>query len=110
MTPVAHDEFREFIDSHREFLILSHVDPDGDAIGSALGAKSEHSKTAEATLTPTGKAADQFTLSAWHTYADPGSYPIMVRVTANGKTGPNGLALQSLKCNLYWPLTRPGTR
>ena len=34
---MAHDEFREFIDSHREFLILSHVDPDGDAIGSALG-------------------------------------------------------------------------
>jgi bifunctional oligoribonuclease and PAP phosphatase NrnA len=37
VTPVAHDEFRGFIDSHREFLILSHVDPDGDAVGSSLG-------------------------------------------------------------------------
>ena len=34
---MPHDEFRRFIDSHTEFLILSHVDPDGDAIGSSLG-------------------------------------------------------------------------
>jgi phosphoesterase RecJ-like protein len=34
---LPHDEFRAFIDAHSEFLILSHVDPDGDAIGSSLG-------------------------------------------------------------------------
>ncbi len=34
---MPHDEFRRFTDSHAEFLILSHVDPDGDAIGSSLG-------------------------------------------------------------------------
>jgi bifunctional oligoribonuclease and PAP phosphatase NrnA len=34
---MPHDAFRTFIDSYREFLILSHVDPDGDAIGSSLG-------------------------------------------------------------------------
>ena len=34
---MPHDQFREFIDRHPEFLILSHVDPDGDAIGSCLG-------------------------------------------------------------------------
>ena len=34
---MPHDEFREFIDSRDEFLILSHLDPDGDAIGSSLG-------------------------------------------------------------------------
>src|SRR5205814_1547306 len=42
--------------------------------------------SAAATLTPTGKAAGQFTLSAWHTYADPGTYPVMIRVTADAKT------------------------
>lgn len=34
---MPHDRFRELIDRHAEFLILSHVDPDGDAIGSCLG-------------------------------------------------------------------------
>ncbi|MGH7681296.1 MAG: DHH family phosphoesterase [Candidatus Eiseniibacteriota bacterium] len=34
---MPYEEFRQFIDSHQEFLILSHVDPDGDAIGSSLG-------------------------------------------------------------------------
>ena len=34
---MPHDEFRHFIDGREEFLILSHVDPDGDAIGSSLG-------------------------------------------------------------------------
>jgi phosphoesterase RecJ-like protein len=34
---VPHDEFHRFIDAHDEFLILSHIDPDGDAIGSSLG-------------------------------------------------------------------------
>jgi len=34
---MPYEAFRAFIDSHREFLILSHVDPDGDAIGSSLG-------------------------------------------------------------------------
>lgn len=29
--------FRAFIDAHDEFLILSHIDPDGDALGSSLG-------------------------------------------------------------------------
>jgi bifunctional oligoribonuclease and PAP phosphatase NrnA len=33
---VSHDRFRELIDKSPEFLILSHVDPDGDAIGSCL--------------------------------------------------------------------------
>jgi bifunctional oligoribonuclease and PAP phosphatase NrnA len=33
---VPHDDFRLFLDRHEEFLILSHVDPDGDAIGSCL--------------------------------------------------------------------------
>jgi bifunctional oligoribonuclease and PAP phosphatase NrnA len=30
-------EFRAFIDTHDDFLILSHIDPDGDALGSSLG-------------------------------------------------------------------------
>ncbi len=29
--------FRAFIDTHDDFLILSHIDPDGDALGSSLG-------------------------------------------------------------------------
>jgi bifunctional oligoribonuclease and PAP phosphatase NrnA len=33
---VPHDDFRRFIDRHEEFLVLAHVDPDGDAIGSCL--------------------------------------------------------------------------
>jgi bifunctional oligoribonuclease and PAP phosphatase NrnA len=33
---MPHDAFRAFIDRHEEFLVLSHVDPDGDAIGSCL--------------------------------------------------------------------------
>lgn len=33
---MPYDRFRQFIDAHEEFLILSHVDPDGDAIGSCL--------------------------------------------------------------------------
>jgi len=33
---VPHDDFRGFLDRHEEFLILAHVDPDGDAIGSCL--------------------------------------------------------------------------
>ncbi len=37
MIGMPHERFREFIDAHSEFLILSHVDPDGDAIGSSLG-------------------------------------------------------------------------
>ena len=32
-----HAAFRAFIDAHDEFLILSHIDPDGDAVGSSLG-------------------------------------------------------------------------
>lgn len=31
------DRFREFIDANDDFLVLSHVDPDGDALGSCLG-------------------------------------------------------------------------
>lgn len=34
---MPHDRFREFIDAHDGFLITSHVDPDGDAVGSSLG-------------------------------------------------------------------------
>lgn len=34
---MPHERFRELIESRPEFLILSHVDPDGDAIGSCLG-------------------------------------------------------------------------
>jgi phosphoesterase RecJ-like protein len=34
---VPHAAFRSFIDGHDDFLILSHIDPDGDAIGSCLG-------------------------------------------------------------------------
>ena len=33
---MPHDGFRQFIDRHEEFLVLAHVDPDGDAIGSCL--------------------------------------------------------------------------
>ena len=33
---MPHDDFRSFIDRHEEFLVLAHVDPDGDAIGSCL--------------------------------------------------------------------------
>ena len=36
MTGLPHDRFRAFLEAHRTFLILSHVDPDGDAIGSCL--------------------------------------------------------------------------
>lgn len=39
MTAVPFDRFRDFVDRHDGFLILSHVDPDGDAIGSCLGLK-----------------------------------------------------------------------
>ena len=31
------ERFRAFIDAHTDFAIFSHVDPDGDAIGSSLG-------------------------------------------------------------------------
>jgi phosphoesterase RecJ-like protein len=34
---VPHAAFRSFINDHDDFLILSHIDPDGDAIGSSLG-------------------------------------------------------------------------
>jgi phosphoesterase RecJ-like protein len=34
--PLPFDRFRDFIDRHAEFLIVSHVDPDGDALGSCL--------------------------------------------------------------------------
>jgi len=34
---VPYAGFRAFIDAHDDFLILSHLDPDGDAIGSSLG-------------------------------------------------------------------------
>jgi phosphoesterase RecJ-like protein len=34
---VPHAAFRAFIDAHDDFLILSHIDPDGDALGSSLG-------------------------------------------------------------------------
>jgi ELWxxDGT repeat protein len=43
-------------------------------------------RTAEATLTLTGKAAGEFILFAWHTYADSGSFAVMIRVTANTMT------------------------
>jgi phosphoesterase RecJ-like protein len=33
---MPHDRFRAFIDNRSEFLILSHLDPDADAIGSCL--------------------------------------------------------------------------
>jgi bifunctional oligoribonuclease and PAP phosphatase NrnA len=36
VTALPHEAFRPFLDAHSEFLILSHVDPDGDAIGSCL--------------------------------------------------------------------------
>ncbi|HKQ19728.1 MAG TPA: DHH family phosphoesterase, partial [Candidatus Eisenbacteria bacterium] len=32
----TYDRFREFLNRHDEFLILSHQDPDGDALGSSL--------------------------------------------------------------------------
>ena len=34
---MPHAAFRAFIDAHDDFLILSHIDPDGDAVGSSLG-------------------------------------------------------------------------
>jgi len=34
---VPYAAFRAFIDAHDDFLILSHIDPDGDALGSSLG-------------------------------------------------------------------------
>lgn len=34
---MSHAAFRVFIDAHDRFLILSHIDPDGDAVGSSLG-------------------------------------------------------------------------
>lgn len=34
---MSHAAFRSFIDAHDDFLILSHIDPDGDALGSSLG-------------------------------------------------------------------------
>ena len=36
MNALVHDRFSVFLEAHREFLILSHVDPDADAIGSCL--------------------------------------------------------------------------
>jgi phosphoesterase RecJ-like protein len=36
VTAIVHDRFRAFFEAHREFLILSHVAPDADAIGSCL--------------------------------------------------------------------------
>lgn len=35
--PMAFDGFEEFVARHGEFLVSSHVDPDGDAVGSCLG-------------------------------------------------------------------------
>jgi len=37
MTDVPFDRFRAFIDAFDSFLVTSHVDPDGDAVGSCLG-------------------------------------------------------------------------
>lgn len=34
---MSHAAFRAFIEAHDDFLILSHIDPDGDALGSSLG-------------------------------------------------------------------------
>jgi len=34
---LPHDRFRAFFEAHAEFLLLSHIDPDGDAVGSSLG-------------------------------------------------------------------------
>jgi phosphoesterase RecJ-like protein len=34
---LPHAAFRAFLDAHDDFLILSHIDPDGDAVGSSLG-------------------------------------------------------------------------
>lgn len=34
---MPHAAFRAFLDAHDEFLVLSHIDPDGDALGSSLG-------------------------------------------------------------------------
>lgn len=34
---MPHAAFRAFVDAHDDFLILSHIDPDGDAVGSSLG-------------------------------------------------------------------------
>ena len=35
-SPASFEAFRAFIDRHDGFLILSHQDPDGDALGSSL--------------------------------------------------------------------------
>ncbi|MBI4364153.1 MAG: bifunctional oligoribonuclease/PAP phosphatase NrnA [Candidatus Latescibacteria bacterium] len=35
--PMPFDAFQTFVARHREFLVSSHVDPDGDALGSCLG-------------------------------------------------------------------------
>jgi phosphoesterase RecJ-like protein len=37
VTAVPFDRFRAFIDAFDAFLVTSHVDPDGDAVGSCLG-------------------------------------------------------------------------
>ncbi|MGE5174767.1 MAG: DHH family phosphoesterase [Hyphomicrobiales bacterium] len=37
MTAMPFDRFRAFIEHHDDFLIVAHVDPDGDAVGSCLG-------------------------------------------------------------------------
>jgi len=34
---MPHAPFRAFIEANDDFLILSHIDPDGDAVGSSLG-------------------------------------------------------------------------
>lgn len=51
--PMSFDGFEEFVARHGEFLVSSHVDPDGDAVGSCLGlalALSRMGKAAEVIL------------------------------------------------------------
>ena len=39
MSDAAFEGLEPFVQSANEFLITSHVDPDGDAVGSSLGLK-----------------------------------------------------------------------
>jgi len=53
MSDAAFEGFEPFVHAGNEFLITSHVDPDGDAVGSSLGLKhalQEMGKTAEVVL------------------------------------------------------------
>lgn len=53
MSDAAFEGFEPFIQSASEFLITSHVDPDGDAVGSSLGLKlalQDMGKSAEVVL------------------------------------------------------------